>query len=158
MFAYQLATSDNLLAVREAPRFWTGREAAGQGPAIDADPGRVVLALEAAVQLVAQRWKSAVVLCLATGPRRRRDLEEQLPRGVSAKVLTEQLRALEADGIVRRVDRTPAGHGRHVTYSLTDLGQALAPAVASLAQWAVDHGLGSGRGLRRLPNDVGRRL
>ena len=58
---------------------------------------------------------------------------------MSAKVLTEQLRALEADGLVYRVDRTPAGHGRHVTYALTELGQTLGPAVRSLAQWAVEH-------------------
>lgn len=148
MFAYQLVTSSGRLTVREGPRFWSARDGAGQGPAADIAPGQVFIALESAVQLVAQRWKSAVVLCLATGPRRRRDLEEQLPRGVSAKVLTEQLRALETDGIVRRVDRTPVGHGRHVTYSLTDLGQALAPAVASLAQWAIDHGVGAGRGRR----------
>lgn len=152
MFAYRLVTRDSRFLVREAPRFWTARDGAGQGPANDGDSSRVVLALEAAVQLVAQRWKPAVVLCLAAGPRRRRDLEEQLPRGVSAKVLTEQLRALEADGIVRRVDRTPAGHGRHVTYSLTDVGQALAPAVASLAQWAVDHGVGAGRSRRFISN------
>lgn len=156
MFAYQLVASGRRFIVREAPRFWTARDGAGQGPAVDVDPGHVVLALEAAVQLVAQRWKSAVVLCLASGPRRRRDLEQHLPRGVSAKVLTEQLRALEADGIVRRVDRTPAGHGRHVTYSLTDLGQALAPAVASLAQWAVNHNIGAGRRRCLFTNDVGR--
>ncbi|GJG89674.1 hypothetical protein tb265_48550 [Gemmatimonadetes bacterium T265] len=155
MFAYQLVTSGSCLTVREGPRFWTASDGAGQGSTTDVNPGRVVLALEAAVQLVAQRWKPAVVLCLAAGPRRRRDLEQHLPRGVSAKVLTEQLRALEADGIVRRVDRTPAGHGRHVTYSLTDLGQALAPAVASLAQWAVDHGVGAGRRRRFFPDDAG---
>lgn len=156
MIAYQSVTSADRLAVREAPHFWNAGDVARPVSALDTDPGSEVLALEAAVQLVAQRWKSAVVLCLAAGPRRRRDLEQHLPRSVSAKVLTEQLRALEADGIVRRLDRTPAGHGRHVTYSLTDLGQALAPAVASLAKWAVDHGLGAGRGRRRLPDDSGR--
>lgn len=155
MFAYQLVASGGSLAVCEAPPFWSTRDSAGQASADDVEPGSVVVALEAAVQLVAQRWKPAVVLQLAAGPRRRRDLEQQLPRGVSAKVLTEQLRALEADGIVRRVDRTPAGHGRHVTYSLTDLGQALAPVVVSLAKWAVDHGLGAGRGRRRFRNDLG---
>ena len=156
MLAYQLVARARYLAVREAPRFWHARDIAWPTSALNVDPGIVVLALEAAVQLVAQRWKSAVVLCLAAGPCRRRDLEHHLPRSISAKVLTEQLRALEADGIVRRVDRTPAGHGRHVTYSLTDLGQALAPAVENLAQWAVDHGLGTHGGRRRLRNDGGR--
>ena len=154
MFAYRLVASCGSLAVCEVPPFWSTRDSAERASADDVEPGRAVLALEAAVQLVAQRWKSAVVLCLAAGPRRRRDLEQDLPRGVSAKVLTEQLRALEADGIVHRVDRTPAGHGRHVTYSLTDLGQALAPAIESLAQWAVNHGLGSSRVRRRWPDHV----
>jgi DNA-binding HxlR family transcriptional regulator len=94
--------------------------------------------LEGAVQLFGQRWKPTVLFWLATGPQRRRDLERHLPRHVSAKVLTEQLRGLEADGLVCRVDRTPAGHGRHVTYALTAFGETLRPVIAVLARWSFE--------------------
>lgn len=110
-------------------------------------------ALELALQTIANRWKPSIVLHLAEGPQRRRDLEQRLPRYVSAKVLTEQLRALETDGLVYRVDRTPAGHGRHVTYALTELGRTLGPAVASLAAWAVEHGADLPRNRRNPVSD-----
>ena len=96
-------------------------------------------ALELALHIVAKRWKPSILLYLADGPQRRRDLEQRLPSHVSAKVLTAQLRALEADGLVHRIDRTPAGHGRHVTYALTELGLTLGPAMRTLAGWAIEH-------------------
>ena len=52
-------------------------------------------------------------------------------------MLIQQLKELEADGIVKRVD-----HGEippRVDYSLTKLGQTLAQALAPLCQWGTDH-------------------
>jgi DNA-binding HxlR family transcriptional regulator len=56
---------------------------------------------------------------------------------VTHKVLTQQLKELEADGIVKRMD-----HGEippHVDYSLTKFEQSLAAARGSLCQWGTDH-------------------
>lgn len=61
------------------------------------------------------------------------DLERAIP-GVSQKMLIQQLRQLEADGVVRRVvhHQVPP----KVEYSLTDWGQALCPALDALLSWA----------------------
>ena len=136
--------------VREPSTEWGICGARGVGVPPANEEVRMAAALELALQTIANRWKPSIVLHLAEGPQRRRDLEQRLPRYVSAKVLTEQLRALETDGLVYRVDRTPAGHGRHVTYALTELGRTLGPAVASLAAWAVEHSADLPRSRRSL--------
>lgn len=101
----------------------------------------VAPALERAAAVLCARWKPTLVLLLAAGARRRGDIDRGLPEGVSAKVLTEQLRGLEADGIVERIDYRAIRHAgqRHVMYALTPAGQELSRVVQSLAQWGVDH-------------------
>ena len=113
-------------------------EASNPGPARVA---AVSPALERAAAVLFARWKSTVVLLLADGARRRGDLDRCLPSEVSTKVLTEQLRGLEADGIVERIDYRAIRHAgqRHVTYALTPAGQELSRVVQSLAQWGAEH-------------------
>lgn len=103
--------------------------------------GAVSAALEGAAAVLFARWKSTVVLLLVDGARRRGDLDRCLPSEVSTKVLTEQLRGLEADGIVERTDYRAIRHAgqRHVTYALTPAGQELSRVVQALAQWGVEH-------------------
>ena len=57
--------------------------------------------------------------------------------GITQKMLTQTLRQLERDGIVRRdvVPTVPVT----VSYTLTPLGQSLAAAVATMRTWAYDH-------------------
>jgi DNA-binding HxlR family transcriptional regulator len=94
------------------------------------DPERVVAALKS----LEGRWK-LVILSRLLGPTSQRfsDLDRSIP-GISQKVLIQQLRQLEADGIVRRVvhDDIP---GR-VEYCLSERGAALAPALDALLIWA----------------------
>ena len=108
------------------------------GGHVDESPCAAGARLEEAVAAVAGRWKHTIVALLASGPQRRAEIDRGLPDGVSAKVVTAQLRALEADGIIARTDcRAVRGRGpRHVRYALTPLGRALRPAVEALACWA----------------------
>ena len=85
---------------------------------------------------VADKWTILVVGRLAAGPMRFAALRRAL-EGISAKVLTEQLRSLEADGLVSRA----VEHAKppRTTYSLTPLGGTLAGAALSMQRWAEEH-------------------
>jgi DNA-binding HxlR family transcriptional regulator len=81
------------------------------------------------------KWK-IIILCqlfAAKGPIRFSDLE-RLIDGVNQKMLIQQLRQLETDGIVHRTiyPQVPP----RVEYALTDLGYALGPSMQSLIEWA----------------------
>ena len=81
-------------------------------------------------------WTPNVVWYLSGGPRRFSELRSDIP-GVSAKVLTQRLRTLEAKGVVHREVRPTSPPS--VEYSLTDLGQELVPAIEAIV--AVGHKL-----------------
>lgn len=90
--------------------------------------------VEAALKLLEGRWKLVILFHLFGGRILRfSDLERAIP-AVSQKMLIQQLRQLEHDGIVRRIvhHQVPP----KVEYGLTDWGQALCPALDALLTWA----------------------
>jgi DNA-binding HxlR family transcriptional regulator len=90
--------------------------------------------IEAALAIVAGRWKLRILFQLFGGRVQRFSELERAVAGVSQKVLNQQLRQLEQDGIVRRV-AYPESPPR-VEYSLTPWGQSLCPALDALRQWS----------------------
>ncbi|MGW2016388.1 winged helix-turn-helix transcriptional regulator [Streptomyces sp. NPDC001927] len=89
--------------------------------------------LDAAVDVVGGKWKPLILWALhAHGATRFGELRRQIAR-VSEKVLIQQLRELEADGIVHR-EVYPEVPPR-VEYSLTPLGEALNTALLPLGDW-----------------------
>src|SRR5882762_353606 len=89
--------------------------------------------IEAALAIVAGRWKLRILFQLF-GDRVQRFSElERAVAGISQKVLNQQLRQLEQDGIVRRF--AYAESPPRVEYSLTMWGQALCPALDELLRW-----------------------
>lgn len=86
-----------------------------------------------AVELIGKRWTGAIVRTLMPGPRRFNELLAGIP-GISDRLLTERLRELEAENIVRREVR-PESPVR-VIYELTQSGRELAPALDEIARWA----------------------
>jgi DNA-binding HxlR family transcriptional regulator len=91
-------------------------------------------AAEAALKLLEGRWKMVIIFRLFAQPVLRfSELERVIP-AVSQKMLIQQLRELERDGIVQRTiyPQVPP----KVEYSLTDLGRALYPALDALLKWA----------------------
>jgi DNA-binding HxlR family transcriptional regulator len=92
--------------------------------------------LDAAVDIVGGKWKPLVLWALSEQPRRFGALRRELP-GISEKVLTQQLRELERDGIVHREvhDQVPP----KVVYSLTPLGRSLDHALQPLGDWGEQH-------------------
>src|SRR3990170_2774144 len=89
-------------------------------------------ALARALDVAGDRWTLLIVRELAPGPRRFTDLVDGLP-GISRKLLTERLRALERDGLIARQELPPPA-ARQV-YDLTDDGRDLAHAMAPLIAW-----------------------
>jgi DNA-binding HxlR family transcriptional regulator len=90
--------------------------------------------IEQVFKLLEGRWKFLILFHLFGGKLRRfSELERAIP-AVSQKMLIQQLRQLEADGIVRRIvhHQVPP----KVEYGLTDWGQALCPALDALLKWS----------------------
>lgn len=99
--------------------------------------------VEDAFKLLEGRWKLLILFHLFGGKVLRfSELERAIPK-ISQKMLSQQLRRLEADGIVRRI--VHAEVPPKVEYRLTDWGQSLCPALDSLLAWLAakepaDHG------------------
>ena len=90
--------------------------------------------IEQALKFVEGRWKLLILFHLFGGKVLRfSDLERAIP-AISQKMLAQQLRHLEADGVVRRIvhNQVPP----KVEYSLTRWGQSLCPALDALLKWA----------------------
>lgn len=88
--------------------------------------------LARALDVVGDRWTLLIVRELWPGPRRFTDLIDGLP-GISRKLLTERLRALENEGVLARNELPPPA-ARHV-YELTPEGRDLAAAIGPLVAW-----------------------
>lgn len=84
-----------------------------------------------ALDVLGERWTLLVVRELLPGPRRYRDLADQLP-DIATDLLTARLRVLMENGLVDRHETGGVGGG--VTYALTLAGQRLRPLLEELAQ------------------------
>ncbi|WP_096332937.1 winged helix-turn-helix transcriptional regulator [Nannocystis exedens] len=93
--------------------------------------------LGAALDIIGGKWKPAILWQLHARPLRFGELRRLVP-GISEKILFEQLRQLEDDGVVHR-EAHPEVPPR-VEYSLTPAGAALNAAVHALAEWGTRHG------------------
>ncbi|MEI7037212.1 helix-turn-helix domain-containing protein [Fulvimonas yonginensis] len=92
--------------------------------------------VDVALSVIQGKWKPAILWSLAGGARRFRDFQAALPQ-VAHKVLSEQLRQLERDGVILRREREGADGGPD--YVLTDFGRSLRPALNALARWGKAH-------------------
>ena len=97
-------------------------------------PGTAAHGVESVLQLLEGRWKMTILFHLF-GKRLMRfsELERAIP-AISQKMLIQQLRKLETDGIVRRIvhHQVPP----KVEYCLTEWGEGLCPALDALLLWA----------------------
>lgn len=97
--------------------------------------------IEQALKFVEGRWKLLILFHLFGGKLLRfSELERAIP-AISQKMLTQQLRQLEADGVVQRIvhNQVPP----KVEYCLTTWGQSLCPALDALLKWAEMRGTSS---------------
>ncbi|WP_342658172.1 helix-turn-helix transcriptional regulator [Sphingomonas sp. NY01] len=92
--------------------------------------------LDATLRVIAGKWKPLILYFLRQGPNRYGALKRAV-RGVSDKVLIQQLKELESDGVVLRTDHKEVPP--RVDYTLTPLGRSLAEALEPLCIWGVEN-------------------
>ena len=101
--------------------------------------------------LIADRWSMLIIYALGRRVRRHGELKRMIG-GVSQKMLTATLRALERDGIVRR--RAHDVQPPKVDYSLTPLGRTLMQPLGAICRWA-ERELPKVRAARASPTGTG---
>ena len=92
--------------------------------------------LEAALVVVSGKWKPLILFRLLFGERRFGELR-RLVAGVSEKMLIQQLRELQADGVIERADFKEIPP--KVEYSLTAFGGTLGKALVPLCEWGTQY-------------------
>ncbi len=93
--------------------------------------------IEHTVNLIGHKWKVLIIRNLMNdGTQRFSELSKEI-NGISQKMLTQQLKQLEQDGIIDRkvYPEVPP----RVEYSLTELGNSLKPILDSMNLWGVEH-------------------
>lgn len=95
----------------------------------DCDPG---CSVEAVISLIDGKWKCVVLFHLLGGTMRFNEIRRQIA-GVTQRTLTNQLRELEQDGLIRR--EVYAQVPPKVEYSISPLGRTLEPILMALKTW-----------------------
>lgn len=88
--------------------------------------------VETALDIIAGKWKGVLLYHLQHGSLRFGELGRRLP-ALTQRVLTRQLREMEADGLILRTIHAQVPP--RVDYSLTPLGQSLLPIINGLKEW-----------------------
>jgi DNA-binding HxlR family transcriptional regulator len=92
--------------------------------------------VEACVEVVGGKWKGVILFHLLGGTKRFNELSRLMP-AVTQRMLTRQLRELEADQVVER--KVYAEVPPKVEYSLTEFGKTLEPVLRTLQGWGVNY-------------------
>jgi DNA-binding HxlR family transcriptional regulator len=90
---------------------------------------------EAAMELLGKKWTGLIIRVLLGGPRRFKEIKEQIPE-MSDRVLSERMKELEDAGILKRhvYPETPV----RIEYDLTPKGKNLEPVILAIQHWAED--------------------
>ena len=96
---------------------------------LDCSPG---CAVEATLSLIDGKWKGVILYHLLEGTLRFGELRRRMPN-VTQRMLTNQLRELEEDGLIAR--KIYAQVPPRVDYSMTERGRSLQPVITALKSW-----------------------
>lgn len=88
--------------------------------------------IAATLELIGGRWKTIILFYLSSGKKRFGEISVRIPT-ISRKVLTQQLRELEKDGLINRKQYKEIPP--RVEYSLTELGKSLSPVFNEMSIW-----------------------
>lgn len=86
----------------------------------------------AMLELIGGKWKPVILYCIRSDKRRFGEIAARIP-DISRKVLTEQLKELELDGLLVREQFKEIPP--RVEYSLTELGKSLSPVLNEMEKW-----------------------
>jgi DNA-binding HxlR family transcriptional regulator len=93
--------------------------------------------VEATLAVIGGKWKAVLIFHLMSGDKQRFAELRRKTTGISERILSRQLRELEADGIVER--HVFAEVPPRVEYSLTDYGRTLRPVTEAMCKWGKKH-------------------
>lgn len=95
-----------------------------------------ICAVEVTLGLIDGKWKGVILFHLQEGRLRFGELRRRMP-GITQRMLTKQLRALEGDGLITRTiyPEVPP----RVEYALSQTGQRLRPVIDALRTWGLEH-------------------
>jgi len=94
--------------------------------------------VEVTLSLLGNKWKVLILKELLQGVKRFGELSRSVS-GISQKMLTQQLRQMEKDDIIKR--KVYAEVPPRVEYSLTDIGKSLKPILNSMSKWGSSYTL-----------------
>lgn len=111
--------------------------------------------VETTLSLISNRWVVLILRDLFMGTKRFGELKKSLS-GISQKVLTANLRAMEEQGLITRAvyPEVPP----RVEYALTDLGLSLRPVIASMFDWGMAYKEKNGEASNEIIEALGRAL
>ena len=101
--------------------------------------------VETAMSIIGGRWRAVIIYYLLRGEMRFSELRRAIPN-ISQRMLTQDLRGLEAAGIIARTAHAEVPP--RVEYRLTPLGERLQPSIAALLAWGGE--LETATGLNRI--------
>jgi len=91
---------------------------------------------EITLRVIGGKWKPVILWHLSGGTKRFSELNRAIP-GVTQRMLSQQLRELEADGVVLR--KVYAQVPPKTEYSLTEFGRTLGPILRLMCKWGTEH-------------------
>ncbi|MED1954346.1 helix-turn-helix domain-containing protein [Brevibacillus centrosporus] len=94
------------------------------------------ISVEATLEVIGGKWKCVILCHLTHGEKRTSELKRLMP-GITQKMLTQQLRELEEDGIINRIvyNQVPP----KVVYELSEYGSSLRDILDTLCVWGERH-------------------
>jgi DNA-binding HxlR family transcriptional regulator len=94
------------------------------------------ISVEATLEVIGGKWKCVILCHLTHGRKRTSELKRLMP-AIAQKMLTQQLRELEEDGIINRISYNEVPP--RVEYELSEYGQSLVPVLNALCDWGEQH-------------------
>ncbi|MDH6561327.1 winged helix-turn-helix transcriptional regulator [Bacillus sp. TBS-096] len=94
------------------------------------------ISVEATLEVIGGKWKCVILCHLTHGKKRTSELKRLMPN-ITQKMLTQQLRELESDGVINRIvyEQVPP----KVEYELSEYGQSLERILNALCDWGASH-------------------
>ncbi|HFK1722434.1 MarR family transcriptional regulator [Bacillus thuringiensis] len=92
--------------------------------------------IEATLDVVGGKWKVVLLCILLNGKKRTSEIKRAMP-SITQKMLTQQLRELESDGIINRTVHSQVPP--KVEYSLSEYGQTLTAVLDCMCEWGQCH-------------------
>ncbi|MBL7683986.1 MAG: helix-turn-helix transcriptional regulator [Flavipsychrobacter sp.] len=98
--------------------------------------GKRIMAVRDALDILSGKWKLPIIVSLIFADKRFKEMERDIP-GITAKMLSKELKDLEMNDLVKRTvyDTMPVT----VEYSLTDYGRTLKKVIGELHTWGEKH-------------------